>query len=77
MFDVLRNYKDNSGTVLLCRNVLDYLSNRDIDDFTTLASCKLKKGSLLVIGEIDGDRVTRSIESKGFVRVMSNVYMLA
>jgi chemotaxis methyl-accepting protein methylase len=77
MFEVLRNMDKSSDTVVLCRNVLDYLSNREIDEFTTTAACHLKKGSLFVIGEIDEGKVANSLESKGFIKVMQNVYMLA
>lgn len=77
MFKILRNHKDKSNTVLMCRNVLFFLSDRELDHFTTLAACNLKKGSLFVLGEHDQYQVASSLQSKGFVRVMPNVYVKA
>ncbi len=74
MFDILRKHKDNSNTVIMCRNVLFFLSDREIDHFTTLAACKLKKGSLFITGEHD-TKINEILETKGFIRVMPNVYM--
>lgn len=75
MFDVLYDHNDKSNTVVLCRNVLDYLTDREIDHFTTLAACRLNKGSLFVIGEIDSPRVDEFLLSKGFERIMSHVFI--
>jgi chemotaxis methyl-accepting protein methylase len=75
MFDVLKDCDDNSNTVILCRNVLDYLSDREIDRFTTYAAYKLKKGSLFVIGEIDNPKIDNMLKIKGFIQIMPNVYM--
>lgn len=75
MFDVLNEHKDDSNTLLLCRNVAFFLSERELDRFTTLLGSKLKKGSLVVTGEFDAKEVNPSLEMKGFSKVMENVYM--
>ena len=76
MFDVLRNLEDDSNTVLMCRNVLGHLSREKVNEFVDLASEKLKKGSLLVIGSYDGlnSHNDKYIQSKGFIPVMKDVY---
>jgi len=76
MFDILREHNDNSNTVIMCRNVLLFFSDREIDHFTTLAAYKLKKGSLFITGEHD-QKTNLLLEIKGFIRVMPNVYMKA
>ncbi len=75
MFDVLYDHKDDSNTIILCRNVLDYLTDREIDYFTTLAACRLNKGSLFVIGEIDSPRIDEVLVSNGFKKVMPYVFI--
>lgn len=75
MKDILREHKDDSNTIILCRNVLDYLSDREVDHFTTLAACTLKKGSLFAIGEIDSPNIHGNFLRKGFIRIMPYVYM--
>ena len=76
MFDILKEHKDNSNTVIMCRNVLFFFSDRQIDQFTTLAAYKLKKGSLFITGEHD-QKVNLFLELKDFIRVLPNVYMKA
>jgi chemotaxis methyl-accepting protein methylase len=74
MVDILRNLKDDSNTVILCRNLLYYLSDRDVDFFTTMLACRLKKGSVFVTGGIDRPNVDEMLQAKGFIRMMPNVY---
>lgn len=74
MFDVMYDHKDDSNSIILCRNVIDYLSDREADHFTTLAASRLKKGSLFAIGEIDSPHVDELLESKGFKKVMPYVF---
>jgi chemotaxis methyl-accepting protein methylase len=75
MWKILKNHEDKSNTVILCRNVLDYFSDREVDYFTTLLACVLKKGSIFVTGEIDGKRIDDALMSKGFLQIMPKVYM--
>lgn len=74
MFKILSDHEDNSNSVIMCRNVLTFLSDREIDNFTTLAACKLKKGSLFITGEFD-NKANKLLERKGFIKVLPNVYM--
>lgn len=75
MFDVMKNHKDNSNTVVLCRNILNYFTDREVDRFMSFAACNLKNGSLFVTGEIDEGRVDEIIQRRGFIKVMPKVYM--
>lgn len=74
MFDVMREYKDDSNSVVLCRNVLYYLSEREIDHFTTIVASNLKKGSVFVTGEIDTDYAKNSLITKGFKKIAENIF---
>ena len=42
MFEVMKNHKDESNTIVLCRNVLGYYDENKIDEFLELLSKKLK-----------------------------------
>lgn len=76
MFDVIKNIKDNSDTIVLCRNILGYFSKEQVDEFLTIASSKLKSKSLLVTGfhDIKENYFEKLITDKGFKQVMQNVY---
>ncbi len=75
MFKVMLEHEDNGNTVVLCRNILNYFSDRDLDRFVTTAAWKLKPRSLLVTGEIDRVRVDDVIQRNGFLKLFPNVYM--
>lgn len=75
MFEVMKNHKDDSNTVVLCRNILEYFTDREVDSFMSFAASNLKNGSLFVTGEIDEGRVDEIIQRYGFVRVLPNIYM--
>lgn len=77
MFDALKKLEDKSNTILMCRNVLFFFSDREIEHFTNLVANKLKKGSLFITGEYDKGRVNSYIESNGFIRVLPSVYVKA
>lgn len=77
MFKILPEHEDKSNTIVLCRNILNYFSDRDLDKFVTTAAWKLKSGSLLVTGEIDFIRVDDIIQRNGFVKLFPCVYMKA
>lgn len=77
MFDVVNELKDNSNTVLMCRNVIGDFSDVKKDRFLELVSKKLNKGSLFAVGfhetkDTDFDRI---MYFKGFKPVMENVYL--
>lgn len=80
MNNILRNLEDNSNTVIMCRNVLGYLTEREVDNFTDTLSGKLKKDSLFIVGIFDNS-IHKDLDlklcHKGFVPVMENVYRKA
>ena len=76
MFKILKNLKDNSNTILMCRNILGYFSNNEIYKFITLLSQKLKSNSLFVIGSFDSNNsnIEKYLKQNGFQYVFKNVY---
>lgn len=76
MYDVVKNINDDSDTVLMCRNVLGYFEEDNVEDFVKLVSTKLKQGSLFIIGDHDtkNSQITTYLEENGFAKVMKNVY---
>ena len=76
MFKILKNLKDNSNTILMCRNILGYFSNNEIYKFITLLSQKLKSNSLFVIGSFDSNNsnIEKYLKQNGFQSVFKNVY---
>lgn len=76
MFQKIREIKDDSNTILMCRNILGYFLNDKIEEFIKLASNILKKDSLFIIGDYDSEFVNiRSILEKfNFQKVLKNVY---
>lgn len=76
MWKVVGEHLDNSNTVLMCRNVLGHFDNDKIEDFVKLASKRLKKDSLFLIGDHDSKNtpVEKYLEDNGFVQVFHNVY---
>ena len=79
MFSKLQELKDNSDTVLMCRNVLGYFENDKIENFVKLASQKLKSGSIFVVGEHDFVlyNLDECLKNYGFEKIMTNVYKKA
>ena len=76
MYDILFKYRDNSNTILLCRNLLGYFDDKKIKSTLHIISEKLKKDSLFIIGGIDSDisLIELYLECKGFKEVMKHVY---
>lgn len=74
MFKILQTHLDDVNTVLLCRNILAYFTDREIYNFLMTASAKLKSGSLLVTGEIDKDHVDDIIQRFDFEKIFPYVY---
>ena len=77
MYDVLNNLKDDSDTLLMCRNVLGYFDKETASHFVDKVSQKLKPGSLFVVGEFDCDThktLDAEIESRGFVEILPYIY---
>ena len=79
MFKKILELEDNSNTVLMCRNVLGYFENYEIENFVRIVSNKLKQGSLFIIGDHDTriSNIQNSLDKYGFEEVMKNVYKKA
>lgn len=76
MFKEITKIKDNSNTILMCRNILGYFLNDKMEEFVKLASDFLKKGSLFVIGDYDRQymNIDELIKKYNFENVFKNVY---
>lgn len=76
MFEKIKTIKDDSNTVIMCRNILGYFLNDKIEEFIKLASKFLKKDSLFVIGDYDREfmNIQEAFEQHGFKQVLKNVY---
>ena len=76
MFKEIRKIKDNSNTILMCRNILGYFLNDKIEEFIKLASEFLKKDSLFVIGDYDKNfmDIGSVFKNYGFKEVLKNVF---
>ncbi len=76
MFDILVSMEDQSNTVLMCRNVLGYFSDKVIKNTVEMASRKLKKDSLFIIGEIDTDKLLKYyLQNNNFKEILKNVFL--
>lgn len=76
MFKLLPKIKDDSNTILLCRNCLGYFTE-EFDSFIEQASEVLKKGSLLVVGNLErGEKAfENSFKIHQFHEIMKNVFV--
>ena len=76
MFEVLENLEDDSNSIVLFRNAIGHLGDAYANKFATLASKKLKSGSLVVIGNFDhlDTRIVYYLRENNFTEVMPNVF---
>lgn len=76
MFQKITELRDESNTVLMCRNILGYFLNDKIEEFIKLASQALKQNSLFEIGDHDSRffDIKSCFERYGFKQVLKNVY---
>ncbi len=76
MYDILFPFRDNSDTILMCRNLLGYLQERQVQKTVEIISRKLKEGSLFIIGELDTSctLIEEYLKSNNFLKVMKNVF---
>lgn len=75
LMEKLKNIKDNSNTVVMCKNVTPYLSSQEVLDVALNASKNLQKGSLFVIGKYDANTdIANYLKNLGFQSVMKNVF---
>ena len=75
MFEVLKNHKDESNTLVLCRNVLGYYSPLERTKFLNLLAEKLKPNSMVVIGSMEvSERVDTGLLYKNFAMLTQNIF---
>lgn len=79
MFNLLPKIKDDSNTVLLCRNILGYFYEEPekIEAFIKAASNVLKKGSVFAIGDLDTylSNIEQILSKNSFLKMQNNVYI--
>ncbi|MBD5402181.1 hypothetical protein HDR58_05210 [bacterium] len=79
MFEILPKIKDNSNTILMCRNILGYFADNDakIEEFVQTAGKVLKRGSLFTIGKIDTTftNIESLLNKNNFLKMMNNVFL--
>ncbi len=76
MFEVLENLEDDSNSIVLFRNAIGHLGDAYANKFATLASEKLKSGSLVVIGNFDrlDTNIFNYLRKNNFTEVMPCVF---
>lgn len=76
MFKIIKNLKDESNTILLCRNILGYFDDKKISEFVKNAANKLKQGSLFIIGSYDTKHssINSILIKNNFLEVTKNVF---
>lgn len=76
LFKLLNELEDDSNTVFICRNVLGHMTNAEAKIFAMLASAKLKKDSLVLLGDYDKKctQIATYMRENGFKEVLKNVY---
>ncbi len=76
MYNILQELKDNSNTVLMCRNILGYFEEDKVEKFVKIVSNKLEKGSLFIIGEHDTLHtfIDRYLKENHFMNIFKHVY---
>lgn len=76
MFEKIQELKDNSNTVLMCRNILGYFLDDKIEEFIQSAAKFLKSGSLFAIGNHDTRffDIKSCMEHFGFKQIFHNLY---
>ncbi len=76
MYKVLAKIRDESNTILMCRNILGYFDENKIEAFVKLVAQKLKTNSLFLIGEHDTrvSFIERYLGENGFAKVMKHVF---
>lgn len=76
MFEMMKNFKDESNSLILCRNLLMYFENNEIKEFADTLAEKLKKGSLFVIGlnDVDATNIEHYLLHRNFMPVFDGIY---
>ena len=68
----LSELKDDGDSVILCRNVTPYLTAEYLGKVADALNKKLKKGSLLVLGDFDRNSNIREMIKDNFEDVYEN-----
>jgi chemotaxis methyl-accepting protein methylase len=77
MFEIMPQIKDDSNTIIFCRNSLGYFKDEKIKSFIKSASKVLKSGSLFITGtmEKDGESIVEAcLLNNGFKQVLRSVF---
>lgn len=75
MFEVIKNHKDESNTLVLCRNVLGYYSPLERTKFLNLLAEKLKPNSMVVIGSMEvSEKVDTELLYRNFAMLTQNIF---
>ena len=70
----IKKIKDNSNTIILCRNVSPYLPETYVEELVKTASEVLKKDSLLIIGSFDSmSDIKYRLLYNNFVEIKKNI----
>lgn len=76
LFNILPFWEDKSNTVLMCRNISEYLNLPDLNCLVELLSSRLKKGSLLIVGMLEKTGIFHEkIKQLPFKEIMNNVLL--
>lgn len=77
MREVLKNHEDHNNTVLMCRNVFGHLGRHFTENFIKLASERLKKDSLFILGKYDQKIIglNETLQKYGFREISKNIYL--
>ncbi len=74
IFHIAPKIKDDSNTIILCRNVLSYFPKEKIQNLFKIFSQNLKTGSLVVTGKLEEEAVNYYLQKYGFEEIMQNVF---
>lgn len=74
IFQIAPKIKDDSSTIILCRNMLSYFPKEKILKIVKTFSQNLKTGSLIATGKLEEIAVNYYIQEHGFEEIMQNVF---
>ncbi len=74
IFQLAPHLKDDSNTVILCRNMLAYFPQHKIEQIVDTFSQNLKTGSLIATGKLEERLVNYYLRAYDFEEVMKNVF---
>lgn len=74
IFQIAPKIKDDSNTIILCRNVLSYFPENKILQVVQAFSQNLKTGSLIATGTLEKRSAIYYLLDYGFEQVMPNVF---